>query len=366
VNIKFLESGLTAGHPRFGRNAQRVSTDPPILNPERDPALDFLKGFLVLGMIAYHAGVSFIPDTHIRSLLLNGLLDFVSGSWALVCGLIITTHYRARFQVEAHDVSKRLWVRAAKLILLFSVLNLLVIMLGVRQASQLFDLTTLAKVFVYGDGRLTSFGILLGIGYVILLGPWFLSFRTAGVAASMIAIVSEEVVVRMGYAVPGNLWIVFCGLAGMTIGATIWPGFMRAVRVNSLQRWMTTGIVLSAATAYYVVSIGWNLNRSDMPIYLWGVASIVAALYLSYGWFSSMPTVRTWLQLLGRYSLISYLLQMALIRLAFSAQSSLAVVLSYGWIFLIVVLVVGLAIAFLDKEIRKSMILEKSYRLVFG
>jgi len=239
-------------------------------------------------------------------------------------------------------------------------------MLGVRSASQLFDFKTFARVFVYGDGKLSSFGILLGIGYVILLGPWFLSCRTAGVAISIVAIVAEEYFTRMGYAVPGNLWIVLCGLAGMTLGATIWPGFVRAIRASAIQRWMATGMVVSAVTAYYVISIGWNLNRSEMPVYLWGVAGMIAVLYLSSGWFASLPTISAWLRLLGRYSLVSYLLQMALIRLAFSAQSALAVALSYWWVFLIVTFTVGLVIALLDKEVRKNVMLQKSYGLVFG
>jgi hypothetical protein len=314
-----------------------------ILNSERDPALDFVKGLLVVGMIAFHTGVLFIPDAHVRSLLLNGLLDFVSGSWVFVCGLIITTHYLPLFQAGAGDVSRRLQVRGVKLILLFSALNLLVVLLGLGQASQLFDPATLARVFVYGDGLLTSFEILLGIGYVILLGPWFLAFRKAGVVVTIVAVVFEGYLVRMGHAVPGNLWIVLCGLAGMTIGATIWPGFVRAVRAGSIQRWATTGLVLSAVAAYYAGSLGWNLNRNDLSVYLWGVAGMIAAMYLSYGWFSSMPTIGAWLRLLGQYSLISYLLQMALIRL-----------------------MVGLAIALLDREIRKNVMLHKSYRLVFG
>ena len=57
-----------------GVTAKQAST----LDSARDPALDLVKGLLVLGMIAFHAGVSFIPNTHVRFLILNGLLDFVT------------------------------------------------------------------------------------------------------------------------------------------------------------------------------------------------------------------------------------------------------------------------------------------------
>jgi len=365
-NIVFLDSGMTVGHPLFERNNHRASTRETTYNAERDPSLDFVKGLLVLGMIAYHAGVSFIPDTRVRSILLDGLLNFVSGSWVFICGLIITTHYHSRFQTEARDVSIRLWVRAVKLILLFSVLNLLVILLGVRPSSELLNHTTLAKVFIHGDGKLSSFGILLGIGYVLLLGPLFLAFRMTGVAVSIMAIVTEEYLVQTGHVIPGNYWIVLCGLAGMTIGATIWPSFVKVICVIPHKRWMLILMALSAVGAYYAVSIGWSVNRGHLPVYLWGVAGVLAALYLSHGWFVSMPTINGWLRLVGRYSLISYLFQMALFRLALSAQSFLAVALPYWWMFVIVVLMVSVMISLLDREIRKNVIFQKSYQLVFG
>jgi peptidoglycan/LPS O-acetylase OafA/YrhL len=202
---------------------------------------------------------------------------------------------------------------------------------------------------------------------VLLIGPWFLLFQTTGVVVTIGAVVSEVYLARTGYSVPGNLWIVLCGLAGMTAGITIWPVFMKTIRAASLQRVITTGVLLTAVITYYVVSLRSDVNRYDLPVYLWGVASIIAVLYLSYGALCSVPTVGSWLQLLGRYSLISYLVQMILIRLALSVQSSyFAVAVSYWVIFLVVLSAVGLTVASLDKELRKNRALLKSYTLIFG
>jgi peptidoglycan/LPS O-acetylase OafA/YrhL len=152
----------------------------------------------------------------------------------------------------------------------------------------------------------------------------------------------------------------------MIVGVTVWPLFVGGGRPSSSRRWLTIGGALSAAAAYFLVSVGLDIHRDNLPVYLWGVASIIAVFYISYGWFSSIPTISAWLQLLGRYSLVSYLLQMTIIRLALGTQSHFGLALSYGLIFLLVLFMVGLTIFMLDKEIRKSKTIQKSYRLVFG
>jgi peptidoglycan/LPS O-acetylase OafA/YrhL len=152
----------------------------------------------------------------------------------------------------------------------------------------------------------------------------------------------------------------------MIVGVTLWPLFVWEVRPISSRRWPTVGVALSAAAAYFLISIGLDIHRDNLLVYLWGVASIIAVFYISYGWFSSIPTISAWLQLLGRYSLVSYLLQMTIIRLALGTQSHFGLALSYGLIFLLVLFMVGLTIFMLDKEIRKSKTIQKSYRLVFG
>lgn len=338
----------------------------PTVDSVRDQALDLVKGYLVVGMIAYHAGVSFIPNTNVRIFVLDRLLDFVSGSWVFVCGLVLTTHYCQRFQVDAWNVSMRLWVRAVRMIVSFSLLNVLVVLLGVTQVSPIFDVTTLAKVFVYGDGMLASFEILLGIGYLLLIGPCFLLFKTAGVVISILLIASEAYLVGMGSTVPGNLWIVLCGLAGMTAGVTVWPAFIQAIHAGSARRWITTGLALSVVIAYYVISIGFGFNRRYLPVYLMGVAGIIVVCYLSYDWFSSTPAMSSWLQLLGRYSLISYISQMILIRTVLTIQTQFAVAWSYWFVFLVVISMLGLIVMGLDQEVRKSKAIRNTYRLIFG
>lgn len=364
--LSFIFGGKAAGEAGTEVSGWRPSKSASPRPSGRDPALDLVKGLLVLGMMAHHAGVSFIQNTPVRYFLLNRLLDFVSGGWVFVCGLIITTHYLPRFQTDARNVSLRLWVRGAKMVILFGLLNIFVVLLGIREPSQILDMTALTRVLIFGDGTVTSFGILLGIGYVLFISPSFLSFKRVGIVISLLVIGSATYFTRFGYNVPGNLWIVLCGLAGMTIGATLWPQFTRTINGNSGRRWPVIGIVFSAMAAYYLAGVYLDFDRNDLPVYLWGVTSIVAVFYISYSWFSSVPALSAWLQLLGRYSLISYLFQMSLFRLALNAESRLGVTLSYGLILLGVLFTVGVTIVFLDKEIHKRSVLQKSYQLIFG
>src|SRR5580698_1782355 len=91
----------------------------PSVKATRLPALDFTKGVLVLIMVLYHwinyfVGIDWPYYRYLR---------FLTPSFIFVTGFLIAKVYLSRVSQNA-GVSKRLIVRAGKLLALFVVLNL--------------------------------------------------------------------------------------------------------------------------------------------------------------------------------------------------------------------------------------------------
>src|SRR5437868_116543 len=123
----------------------------------RDHAIDFVKGALVVFMVVYHsmnilstAG----PDAF-------GYVRFVSSSFILLSGYIIARFYGGRFGANPAGTSKRLITRGLKLLLVFTVLNVLINMTGVgnpdkAQTGLSSYVENFAAIYVVGDSKRTS------------------------------------------------------------------------------------------------------------------------------------------------------------------------------------------------------------------
>ncbi|HZL42263.1 MAG TPA: hypothetical protein VFD66_03165, partial [Verrucomicrobiae bacterium] len=76
---------------------------------ERNAALDFAKGALVLCMVVYH---SFNYFHHDRDVL--RYLHFLPSSFIFIAGFLITNVYLARYDIGDSRLHRRLFVRGAK------------------------------------------------------------------------------------------------------------------------------------------------------------------------------------------------------------------------------------------------------------
>lgn len=92
----------------------------------RDLTLDLVKGALVVVMVVYHAMNIFStagPDEY-------AYVRFVSGSFILMSGYIVARFHEARFKADRRSTSRRLVVRGLKLLMLFTLLSLLINLMG--------------------------------------------------------------------------------------------------------------------------------------------------------------------------------------------------------------------------------------------
>jgi len=230
-------------------------------------------------------------------------------------------------------------MRGAKIIGAYILLNIVIVGLGWSPRRPVeYDLSTITRIFSYGGGEATSFGVLLGIGYLLLLAPYCLSLQHKSGMFIWLVVIATCITSSLDITISSNLWLLLCGLAGMTIG--FWFDGSKIQRITR----DPTGCVylfvfgLLGATTHYTLFLLSGVTRRNLLVYLLGVISIVTIVYAAHRWYQSRGYFEEWVRLLGRYSLTCYVLQMGILWglwwLASSLETSIsfpiALVVSFG------------------------------------
>ena len=123
-------------------------------------------------MVVYHAMNIFStagPDEY-------AYVRFVSGSFILMSGYIVARFDGPRFKADWRGTSRRLVARGLKLLILFTLLNLLINLTGIGNPDKVQlgiqrYMSTLFEVYVSGEPGYASFQILLPIAYLLVAAP---------------------------------------------------------------------------------------------------------------------------------------------------------------------------------------------------
>jgi hypothetical protein len=335
---------------------QTASAAAPTGAVARINSLDWTKGALVLVMVVYHS----INYSAFRPLAFK-FLPFLPPSFVLIAGFVVGAIYSARYDVGTWKPYARLWVRGLKLLLLFAALNVgACILLEHNVADGLFEFADRSGiVFLSGNGREAIFEVLLPIAYFLLLVPGLLWLRTHAAAAIPICAIAVfvlcTVLERQGLA-SVNLTLLSAGILGMALGLVPLAAVDRFAR-----KW--SGVLL----IYLLYRLGsWSFGEI-YPVYLFGAAASVLVLYACALRLDMSAWTGRQLVLLGRYSLLGYLAQIALIRvMVWGAGGNprhwdgvIAVgMLTTVLLFLLVHLVSALR--------RRSRLVDASYKCVFA
>ena len=265
----------------------------------RDLTLDLVKGALVVIMVVYHAMNIFStagPDEY-------AYVRFVSGSFILMSGYIVARFHEARFSADWRSTSRRLVVRGLKLLILFTLLNLLINLTGIGNPDKVQlgiqgYMGTLFEVYVAGEPRYASFQILLPIAYLLVAAPavltlgrlskWLFvaSFATA-FALSLLGIES----VNLDFAVLGAI-----GLSG-------------GILTNLVEKPLAmTGVWSIAGSLLASVMLMKYLN-ANLATYALGTIVILKLLYELSKAVGPATALAGAPILLGRYSLVCYIAQ---------------------------------------------------------
>ncbi len=276
----------------------------------RDDALDFLKGFLVLIMVVHHSLEYFMG----RDYPAIKYFDFVTGAFVFVAGFVVSNIYGARLGLISRQTCWRLIQRACKIILLFLVINTAInVVVKSNYNGRPFGLAQFYSesysVFWPGNKAVAAFEILLPIAYTLIVSALLLLwFR---VKLLLVLPVSGLLVYcSLLEDPPFNLYYLCLGLSGFGVGL-----FCDRARAHTLIQ-NHYRVIFVVCTGVYVALITY-LHKDNLPLYLFGIVSIVGAFYLyavdfNYAW----PTNRA-VVLLGQYSLLGYLAHILFLQLLY-------------------------------------------------
>ena len=268
----------------------------------RISAIDFTKGALVLLMVVYHVLNYLQFDS-----LPHDYLGFLPASFIMITGFLVAHVYLLNIGGRSiRSAGPRLATRALKLLLLFTVLNLAAQLLwrtdryGVEMGVQAF-LRKWFNVYVTGDARGVAFDVLVPISYTMLLAIPILSIQaTKPRFLTLLAIAAFALCAAIGaYGwTINNLNLISAGFVGMWLGTRSGGS---AVRVPG--SWLLVGIL--AALYSCIVAFGPDNYSSQIVVTFLALVMLYAigGLVQSDGWWFRQVC------LLGRYSLVSYIVQ---------------------------------------------------------
>jgi len=348
--MKTLDSPVETGAPR---------------NP-RIPALDFTKGALVLIMVLYH-WINYFISPGWKYLF---YLRFLTPSFIFITGFMISHVYLSKYATTDSQLSKRLIVRGMKLFAIFFVLNfareLIVPVLGTGIAVDRMMISPQVLVDFFASGnlpdygpKLVSFPILVSISYLLLIAgvliPLYRRYRyTFHVACISLFLAS----VIFGYADARNYQIesVAIGMLGVL------TGFLPIRTIDNLGR---RSYLLAFTYIGYLVAITiWNV-----PFLLLIIAVLLnlCILYLLGTRASTNSSIRNEVILLGKYSLVGYISQVAILQILSKGYQRLDLGAAKlpSSLFAAVVFTV-LAVKMVDLARARSSEADRLYKMIFA
>jgi hypothetical protein len=279
------------------------------------PALDFAKGALVLIMVFYH-WLNYFVSTEGPAYI---YLRFLTPSFIFITGFLISHVQLAKRGAGDHVIPGRLIVRGLKILALFIALNAVRIFLvpdirsGVMPADPL-SRDVFSAVFLTGNvstlpggGKAASFYILVPISYLLLLSGGVAMLcryvRHAFRITCAILLVSIAILGLNGVQY-GNLELLTAGVLGAALGSISKEAL--AALVNH-----AAGVGLIYFCYVAAVSV-WDIAYL-YPVQLVGVSVNLALIHvLAHRWLGTR--VGTHVVLLGQYSLVGYVGQIAILQ----------------------------------------------------
>ncbi len=284
------------------------------ISTERDPALDFTRGALVVLMIIYHAVNYAAAD---QAVLRH--LRFLPGAFVFLSGFVVSRVYLARRGTGKGSAGARVMLRGVRLFGLFLALNLLVHAVVPESYNRRLDFAEfigrLDVVLGPGGVRTAVFGVLLPIAYVLAASGAALALGRQG--EQLLRLLGVTVfAVSAAWAVftplPFNLELSALGFLGVL------AGMMPSARIPTLMR-RPTLIFLGLGALHLVLATG-------EPGFLFTAALVsvtLMALQMTGRFLCPSLFAAAALAGLGRHSLLAYLLQIAALQAIFRATRAL-------------------------------------------
>lgn len=328
-------------------------------NANRNEAIDFTKGALVLFMVLYHWLVYF----HGPFGLIFRYLRFLPPSFIFITGFLISNAYLAKYEITDPRLPKRLAIRGLKVMGVFVFLNLLISFLftgfGSLNAANFFAVFITGNVFVAGFGKAAAFYVLVPISYLLLFSALLLLvcriYKHTFYLVCLLCLVGNFVLNFGGIASP-NLELLTIGLLGLILGYT---------PIEKLNSFLKYPYLIVVAYLCYAVTI--TFRDPNYPLQIVGVCLTLMVIYLVGARISRPAIVRNQIILLGRYPLFGYIVQIAILQLLrrslhdFDLETGLLTLT-----FVAALAITVLAVFAADRVRAKSVFIDRFYKSIFA
>ena len=313
-------------------------------------------------MVVYHSASS-SRDAQVN-LGVTYAIPFIHGAFLAITGFLCGYHYWPMIHRSRETVVKRLFVRAAKLALLFAACNIALCVMGVgpqlgRLPVVLGDVRAVATNCIVGiSGEYFSFEVLMYIAEFLCLAA--MVARYSRVAHPILA-----VVVFLAVIVGGNtlLFLAF-GAVGMEVGIAAGKGWLLAYDRRLRKARIALLLFLAAST---VIRSGYEplvSNAVKLPLRF---IETILWFYVFVGFAGGWQWCVDRLVILGKYTLFAYLFQMFVLRVLVRTGDSTGVSGWHGYfLHAIITMIVTYAAVILLDQLRRRDEVDAFYRLAFG
>jgi hypothetical protein len=267
--------------------------DPP---RQRDLALDAVKGGLIVLIALYHA-MNYVGTVPAAA---YGYLRVGNGAFVFLAGYAAATFHATADSPSAWPVARHLLLRGARLLTLFTALNLALACAGLTSYRQVnFNLGEFlhhaSGIYLAGDAPQAAFRILVPTAYLLMLAG--LLFMTRRPTASCVLLTLVGAGLYQASKQPAPLvFFLLTGLVGLCLGR-ITPG---------LPTWRLPSGMLSLAGCLIMASM-MNLLSGQVLAYGCGIAMMFKLARDGAGRLAHDGVIFRQAVLLGRYSLVAYI-----------------------------------------------------------
>ena len=293
-------------------------------------------------------------------------LRFLTPSFIFISGFIISNVYFTKYGILDLQLPKRLIQRGLKILGVFVLLNVTRnFLVAGRFQEQVWSTRSLIDIYLLGSGvgggqaKAVAFFILIPIGYLLILSAVLAVvsrfYRYTFHAVCCFFLLGVGISNYEGFEIP-NLNLLAIGLLGVI------AGYFPIGKINAV---VTHPYLLAAAYLAYLGAISyWNVVY---PLQIIGVYLSLMILYLLGQQGGEPGKIRGSIILLGKYSLLGYIAQIAilqLLRLGLNHVDSEVLVLGLSFALAFALTIISVEVV--DRMRADSRTMDRLYRAVFA
>jgi len=325
----------------------------------RIAALDFVKGALVLVMVLYHWLNYFVEADYVYR-----YLRFLTPSFIFITGFIISNSRLSRTEHKDGRTWRRLAHRGLKILAVFIVLNVIRVMM-VEGSSLTPSYDSFVRTYITGTSvgggseKAASFFILVPIAYLLFIAALLTVavkyFRNVVHVATGLSFLVIALLAINGQQ-SNILEMVSAGLLGASVG------YIPIERINAFAH--RRFVVAPLIVGYLVALSKWG---EVYALQIVGVFLMLTVMYVAYGDADKPDKIRQVVVLLGKYSLVGYIGQIAVLQVLRRSMDHVDLGDATRYVALVGTIMLTVLIAWVtDRARSKAMVIDRLYVAVFG